>query len=267
MTHVYSDRDDGSIKISTISVRAFTAPVVLAFASSFFFASVNAAVIDFEGYQPGRIIDDEYAPDVLINGLNFRYGAGPSRSIVFDSDNPTGGDIDLSAPFDSNDSGLQDNYKPGHILILQTLDDCNFGTGFCAVPDDEGRRPAGEFEFTFSEDVVLETIDFFDIEFGENNRNPNSEIHLYDALNVEIQPDTWFVPDTGGDNMWGQLNFGAIEGVRRFVIEMAGSGAIDNVTYTPMSPVPLPASAWPFGSAIGFLGWLRRRGMVRSPHV
>jgi hypothetical protein len=98
MTHVYSDRDDGSIKISTISVRALSAPVVLAFASAFFFASVNAAVIDFEGYQPGRIIDDEYAPDVLINGLNFRYGAGPSRSVVFDSDNPTGGDIPGSFP-------------------------------------------------------------------------------------------------------------------------------------------------------------------------
>jgi hypothetical protein len=68
--------------------------------------------------------------------------------------------------------------------------------------------------------------------------------------------------------MWGQLDFGAIEGVRRFVIEMAGSGAIDNVKYsTKISPVPLPASAWLFGSAIGFLGWMRRRGMVRSPNV
>jgi len=229
---------------------------VLAFAGS-----VHAAVIDFEAFAPGRIIDKEYEPDVLINGLNFRYGAGHSRAVVFDSDNPTGGDIDLGAPFGTIDPGLQSNYKPGHILILHTRDDCNLQTGFCAVPEDEGWRPAGEFEFVFTADVVLETIDFFDIEFKENNRNPHSEIHLYDANDVEIQPDTWFVPHTGGDNMWGQLDFNGVEGVRRFVIEMAGSGAIDNVTYT-MSPVPVPASVWLFGSAIGILGWMRRRAGI-----
>ena len=42
-----------------------------------------------------------------------------------------------------------------------------------------------ELEFIFSEDVVLETIDFFDIEAAENNRNPDSEIRLYDANGLE----------------------------------------------------------------------------------
>jgi hypothetical protein len=220
-------------------------------------------VIDFEGYDPGRIIDVEYAPDVLIHGSNFRYDVAQPRAVIFDTENPTGGDIDLGGPFDSNDPGLQDGYRPGNVLIIQERDDCDFQAGYCANPDDEGRRPGGEIEFVFSTDVILETIDFFDIEAAENNQNPNSEIRLYDANGLEIQPGNWFVPGTGGDNMWGQLDFGAIEGVRSFIIELNGSGAIDNIRYmqmtTPPPAVPLPASAWLFGSAVGLLGWVRRR--------
>ena len=243
----------GVRKINILSVRAFGACVSLAFAGF-----VNAAVIDFEAFDPGRIIDDEYAPVVLIHGSNFRYDVSEPRAVIFDTSNPTGGDIDLGGPFDSNNSELADNFSPGNVLIIQERDDCDFQTGFCATPDDEGRRPAGEFEFVFSADVVLETIDFFDIEAAENSQNPDSEIRLYDADGLEIQPGNWFVPGTGGDNMWDRLDFGAIEGVRSFVIELNGSGAIDNVTYT-MSPVPVPASVWLFASALGFLGWARQQ--------
>ena len=71
----------------------------------------------------------------------------------------------------------------------------------------------------------------------------------------------WFVPSTGGDNLWNQLDFEGVAPVRRIVIELAGSGAIDNITY---QVVPVPAAAWLFGSAIGLLGWMRLRSRVET---
>lgn len=217
--------------------------------------SASAAVLDFEGFDPGRIIDSEYAPDVAITAINF--SSGPDVAVIFDTtdSNPAGGDFDLVAPFDSADPDLPDQYFPGNVLIIQERDDCDFGSGFCAVPDDEGSRPAGIIEFVFSQDVILDSLDFFDIEFEENNRSPNSQIHLYDALGNEVDRGLWFVPSTGGDNTWTRLDFGGVSGVRRLIIEMGGSGAIDDLSY---QVVPAPAAIWLFGSAIALLGWVRR---------
>jgi len=218
--------------------------------------SASAAILDFEGFDPGRIIDSEYAPDVTIGAINL--SSGPDVALIFDTtdQDPAGEDFDLVGPFDTINQGLSNDFNPGNVLIIQERNDCNFDTGFCTTPDDEGSRPAGEFDFLFNTDIVLETIDFFDIELEENNRNPDSEIYLYDAQGGEIMAGMFYVPSTGGDNRWNQLNFESVSGVRRIVIEMNGSGAIDNLAY---QVVPVPAAAWLFGSALGWLGWLRYR--------
>lgn len=218
--------------------------------------SAGAAVLDFEGFDPGRIIDSEYAPNVSISAIN--RSNGPDVALIFDTtdQDPAGDDFDLVAPFDSNNAALPDNYRPGNVLIIQERNDCDLEAGFCETPDDEGGRPAGEFEFLFSNDIILESIDFFDIELVENDDNPDSEIHLYDAQGDEIMAGMFYVPSTGGNNLWNQLDFESVSGVRRIVIEMYGSGAIDNLAY---QVVPIPAAAWLFGSALGLLGWVRYR--------
>ena len=77
----------------------------------------------------------------------------------------------------------KDDYRPGNVLIIQERDDCDFQAGFCATPDDEGSlRPGeyfGEFEFVFSQDIILDSIDFFDVEFNENNRNLQTNADEY----------------------------------------------------------------------------------------
>ncbi|TDJ47924.1 MAG: thrombospondin type 3 repeat:Cna B-type [Gammaproteobacteria bacterium] len=218
--------------------------------------SASAAVIDFENFDPGRIIDDEYAPDVFISAINL--SSGPDVALIFDTTdlNPASEDFDLVGPFDSDNASLSDNFSPGNVLIIQERNDCNFDSGFCATPDDEGSRPAGEFTFLFSSDIILETIDFFDIELIEDNGNPDSEIHLFDSNGDELLAGMFFVPSTGGNNKWNQLDFDSVRGVRKIVIELGGSGAIDNLHY---QVVPVPAAAWLFGSAIGLLGWMRNR--------
>jgi len=68
-------------------------------------------------------------------------------------------------------------------------------------------------------------------------------------------PNTFYTPDTAGDNMWDQLAFN-VEGVKRIELNMGGSGAIDNITF---SVVPIPAAVWLFGTGFIVLAGLARR--------
>jgi hypothetical protein len=65
--------------------------------------------------------------------------------------------------------------------------------------------------------------------------------------------------DTSGP-LWIELNW---LGIDRLVITQTNSGQsnqwmIDDFTYTPV-PVPVPPAVWLFVSALGLLGWMRRK--------
>ena len=119
-------------------------------------ATGHATIIDFEGFAAGTVIDDEYA-GVLISAIN--PGTVTDLAVIFDTENYTGGDSDLAQPFSP------EAYNPGNVLIIQEHtdpDDCT--VDLCSEPDDEGSRPAGELIFDFLTPVMLQSIDFFDIE-------------------------------------------------------------------------------------------------------
>lgn len=210
-----------------------------------------ADVIDFDGLASGTIVDDEYAPLVNVSVKNL--GGGPDVAVVFDTLNPTGRDYDLGGPFDSNDPDLADDYVANNVLIIHERYDCNGLT--CDEPDDEGSRRAGKFFFDFSQLITLESIDFFDVETEENGSRPENAIRLFDVDDNEILSGEYFTPDTGGDNMWSRLDFN-VGGVKRIELNMGGSGAIDNITY---SVIPIPAAFWLFGSGLIGLVVLARR--------
>ncbi|NNF67303.1 MAG: thrombospondin type 3 repeat:Cna B-type [Gammaproteobacteria bacterium] len=208
----------------------------------------HATVIDFEGFAAGTIIDNEYAGiGVAISAIN--NGGGPDLAVVFDSNNPTGGDSDLGSPFSSPTLGTA---SPGNLLILQERHDCNATS--CTTPDDEGSRPAGQFIISFVEGVFLQSIDFFDVEGVE--ASPAHAIELYDDEN-NLLSNQFSVPDTGGDNMWGQVVFN-FDQVKTIIINMGGSGAIDNIVFEARA-VPLPAALPLFIAALTSMGFLRRR--------
>ena len=101
------------------------------------------------------------------------------------------------------------------------------------LADDEGDRPAGQFIFVFSKPVVLKSLDVFDIDADENDP---TDILFYDSSNALIGQSQVLTVDGDpnnpptGDNKWRQIDLNAV-GVKTMVIELAGSGAIDNIVY------------------------------------
>lgn len=226
--------------------------------------------------QPGFVpTNDGLALTTLkatFSAFDKKLADGPGTGVpvvLFDSDNPTGNDGDLGAPFSDITTGTElpyqvpnlDPISPGRIAIMQEdgqSPECFVGAATCAVPNDEGARPAGRFEIDYSEDVILHTIDFFDVEVGMSETP--AEIMLFDAANNAINPGSYFVPETGGDNRYEQVDFFGVGGVRKMVIDFGGSGAFDNITgELTVTQVPEPAGLGLLAFGIVAMGAVRRR--------
>ncbi len=211
----------------------------------------HAITIDFDDIQAGTIVDNEYNfLGATISAFNFDNGL--DLAVTFDTENPTGGDYDLGGPFTAGPGNNLGSISPGNVLIIQENNNCDETS--CVTPDDEGSRPGGQFVIEFDTAVRLDSIDFFDIELAESGPSDDNLISLFDASGSLI--DLLFhTPDTGGDNQWVRSFFG-VEGVSRIEINMGGSGAIDNISY---APVPVPGALVLLMSAIGGMGFLRKR--------
>lgn len=225
-------------------------------------ASSNAQavlVLDFEDLSKGDVVNNQFSSGitnpggvgVTVSAVNF--GEDPDLAVIFNTGYPSGGDFDLAAPFSSpNFPTLSDNFSPGNILILQENFDSCTPTN-CSDPDDEGSRPAGKFIFDFTDPVVIQSIDFFDVETAEDGLTVNNMILLFGEGNVLL--DTFFVPDTGGNNTWGQVDINT-SGVLTMEVSMGGSGGMDNIV---VDPVPEPSTMLLLGSGLAGLGFFRRR--------
>lgn len=134
----------------------------------------------------------------------------------------------------SSDADVQSTWqRPGNVLILNEVNSCTPGP--CS-PDDEGSRPAGFFKFVFSNPVDILSIDFFDIESSEaNSSSPNNTIFF--SIKGQSTLTQVNVPDTGGDNFLRQ-EYTNLFNVESFVLNMPGSGAIDNLVFKNSSNTP-----------------------------
>jgi hypothetical protein len=212
-------------------------------------ASAAVVVLDFEGQTAGTIIDDEYAPLVTVstnsNGDN-------DAAVVFDSNNPTGGDDDLGAPFDNPFTMGDENFDPGNILVIS---EDSFGVvcdAFtCLPPNDE--REGGTITFDFAQAVNFLGFNAFDI-----NDSESLTLELFgvgDALLATITNGVMTV----ADNEFLPFDLGAgVAGVIRAVFTFDGSGAIDDIRFE-VEEIPVPAALPLLLTGLAGLGFASRR--------
>ncbi|GBL04632.1 hypothetical protein [Glaciecola sp. KUL10] len=162
----------------------------------------------------------------------------------------------------SNDAEIQSTWqRPGNVLILNEQNTCN---GVPCGPDDEGARPAGFFKFEFSNPVDILNIDFFDIESNEaSSSSPNNAIFF--SIKGQSELVRLNVPDTGGSNLV-RKEYTNLFNVESFVLNMPGSGAIDNLVFrnsvdgsNNSGVINAPLSLGLFSFAL--IALLRRRAM------
>lgn len=226
--------------MTTLLKTALTCGVSLLATSTF------ALGIDFEDFDAGTIVDNEYFSTLGVTVSARGVGFAPDAAVIFDTQNPTGNDDDLGGPFAPGPGNMLGSLSPGNVLILQENDTCDAFT--CTNPDDQGARPGGTISFAFEEAVSITSIDFFDVE------GPETGTVVFFGATGNIL-NTLDILSTGGDNLWMRM-FMDVGGVYAMDINLGGSGAIDNVQY-----VPVPAALPMMLGALGVLGLARRRVM------
>ena len=140
----------------------------------------------------------------------------PGMGIAFDSANPTGGDFDLQTP----GYGYANTNALGNLKIsAENFVDAN-NDGLIDDPDDDAS--GAWFEFFFNAPTCIYSVDLIDIEANEQS----PDILAYDANGAIIQ---WVTAQSIGDNSVQTVDLNGICGVDHIMIDVYGSGAIDNL--------------------------------------
>ena len=159
--------------------------------------------IDFNGLASGTIVNGQYADD----GVTISAVGGSGDAMIFDTNNPTGGDTDLAT---SNLDG---------VLIISEDGD---------TTDADDNAGGGCLVFDFDNEVLVKHLTFLDIEEG-------ARMFFYDADGNLLEEQ--YVDPTGDNGQRDvQLN---VDGVARLEVVLNGSGAIDNLIYDdPLATEP-----------------------------
>lgn len=180
---------------------------------------VDTYVVDFDtdangnAIAAGEIVDDEYADW----GLNISsHSMYHNPSMIFDTENPTGGDWDLATPgyHSSNTTPL------GNVLIISE-------DGKSYDPDDNYR--GGDLKFKFDKEVRVDSVSLLDIDRGESG----GKIKLYDADHNLINMVN--IPGVG-DNSVQTLDIDT-DGVAKMIVWLESSGSVSGVEFSCITEV------------------------------
>jgi len=223
-------------------------------------ASANTITFDDLGLVHGQIVTG--APGVSIVADNlwrpFDY------AVAFDSEASGTADYDLEARRGATrwSGGNLAGQELGLMLILQE-NSTGCGDGVCDSPDDEGNRPAGMLTFIFDTPVDSFGFDLIDV---DSLTSENGWIAFEDLKGGRVQIDfsTFLAGYQIGDNTANRITPFTAEAlglgpIDHIVLKLGGSGAVDNVDFTPIVAVPEPATALFVGIGLALLSARRRR--------
>ena len=152
--------------------------------------------------------------DIHISAYNNKAGH-PDKVIIFDSNNPTGGDSDLGGPW-------------GNILIIAEDDVDSDGDGLVDDPDDEAKGGT----IIFYSNNSCSTLGFDLIDFEEDQGHSGTLVIILESGGTVDIDFTDFVGTVWGDNSHNSISIPTedIGGTFKQVeFHFDGSGAIDNV--------------------------------------
>jgi len=151
--------------------------------------------INFNDLGRGTVVDNEYTSQ----GVTVSAIGGSNKAMIFDTNNPTGGDHDLAT----------DNLD--NVLIISEDGDSH-------DPDDNAG--GGVLRFDFHEAADVKELTFLDIE-------ESAVVKFYDEHGALIATRQI---DPTGNNGQSTEHFN-VEGAFRMDVHLCGSGAIDNLVF------------------------------------
>jgi hypothetical protein len=214
---------------------------------AFMAAGANAAVLDFSINTAGFTVESQVgvgAPNFVGGGITSEAGF---TSLVIDADgedldivisDPGAGNPYFDGLFEGRDGGL------GSCRVLT-------GSAQCADPaDDNLTISTGEsIRMDFKLDSGATTAALFgDFLFRDNDH------YLIDG--------TVLVDHDGGSTLIsvsGGIGDLSVIGPSEFLTFTDGGSENYYISGANISAIPVPAAVWLFGSALGLLGWLRRK--------
>jgi hypothetical protein len=217
-------------------------------------APLRAESIDFEGVPAGTILEEVSIPGgkVEVFGLNPSFTPNTNAAVVFDSSNPTGGDLDLGTPNEAfagpgvGAGGTVSNNTPlGNILILgEDLVDGN-SDGLVDDPDDADLLNMYiDFDFVLgggpgnskkkSGTVTINSVTLMDIEAEQGESGTFLELS-----GPGLPTNMIAIPPTGNNGV-ATLDGIGLSGVNHLRVNFNGSGAVAAVTFN----IDQPRSCW-----------------------
>lgn len=238
----------------------------LTLCSLLFASTATALTITFDdvGLEHGSLVSNQYAGlSITANNFNRSF----DYAVAFDSNASSTRDPDLEAASGGLTSWSGGNLEGEDLGIMLIIQENNYGCLddlVCDKPDDEGGRAAGTLTFDFGETPVL---DFgFDLIDVESTTAENGQVTFFSGDDqVSISFMDLLLGFELGDNTANRIlpfapifgdGLGSTPAFDRIVIELGGSGAVDNITFTP---VPQPSTALLLSLGLIGLVWSGRR--------
>ncbi|WP_299030846.1 cadherin-like domain-containing protein, partial [uncultured Sulfitobacter sp.] len=162
--------------------------------------------IDFNNLSTGETVENQYS-DIGVRILASETAGGENRAMIFDTNNPTGGDDDLAT----------DNLD--NVLIISE-------DGNAANPDDN--MGGGTFTFEFDNAVDVKSLTFLDTEAP-------ARMVFFGADGAVLSDQ--FVPPAGDNGQSVVQLF--VPGTVRMEVIFQGSGALDNLVFEDNNVVPV----------------------------
>ena len=199
----------------------------------------QAFELDFEGLPDGTVIYQLSAgagmsagfPGIVkVTGYSAEFGPGINPVLIFDSSDPTGGDIDLGTPNQAyggpgvGGGGVSNDTPHGNVAIIaEDLVDNN-DDGLVDDPDD-GDLKGSFMEFSFSKTgkksftVTINTLTFMDVETEQGEGGTFVELS-----GPGLPTNLIAIPPTG-DNGVASVEGISLAGVNKMRVNFNGSGA------------------------------------------